>query len=633
VITGFIASTEEGRRTTIGRNGSDFSAAIFASLFKAKCLTIWKDVDGIFTADPKRVRSAFVIETLSYNEALEFAYFGAKVLHPMTVAPLLKHQIPLRIKNSLNPTAEGTYISAVPKSSPYLIKGLTCIDNIALINIEGTGMIGVSGIAARVFQILHQAHISVILISQASSEQSICFAIPSGFADLAIKELTDNLQFEIDRDQIEAIHADRNCAILAVIGDNMVGTTGISGKVFDTLAKANINIRAISQGSSERNISAVIKHEDINRALQTVHAGFYLSPKTISIGLIGPGQIGGTLLNQIEATLDALQVKYQVNLCVRGIMNSKKMLLSHEAVDLALWSESLDKSNVSPNMDEFISHIKANDIPHAVIIDCTANNRISEKYINFIEQGIHVITPNKHANSGDLNYYKKLKNSVQQKKCHYLYEATVCAGLPIINTLQDLIKTGDEVDKVEGVVSGTLSFLFNELAKGRLFSEIIFEAKKLGFTEPDPREDLSGMDVARKFICLAREIGYDISFNDIKLHNLVPETLRSCSVDEFLAKLPEYDNEIADLVKQSKNKQEQLCYMGVIHPDGKIDVDIHSLPDTHAFSRLRGADNMLIFHTRRYHEQPLIIQGPGAGAEVTAAGIFADLLRLVSFIS
>lgn len=633
VVTGFIASTEDGRRTTLGRNGSDFSAAIFARLLKAKSLTIWKDVDGIFTADPKRVRSAFVIDSLSYNEALEFAYFGAKVLHPMTIAPLLKHQIPLRIKNSLNPHAKGTDISAAPSPSIYPIKGLTCIDNITLINIEGTGMIGVSGIAARVFQLLHNVNISVILISQASSEQSICFAVSSQYADLAVKELSDNLQFELDRQQIEAIHVDKTCAILAVVGDNMVGTTGVSGKLFNTLAKANINIHAISQGSSERNISVVIKNREINKALQTVHAGFYLSPKTISIGLIGPGQIGGTLLNQIEASLDALQEKYQVNLCVRGIMNSHNMILSHEAIDLSQWPELLDKSAVKANIDDFVDHIKSNDIPHAVIIDCTANQNIAQYYSDFIEKTIHVITPNKHANSGDLNFYKKLKNIVQAKKCHYLYEATVCAGLPIINTLQDLIKTGDEVNKVEGVVSGTLSFVFNELKKGRLFSEIVLEAKQKGFTEPDPREDLSGMDVARKFVCLAREIGYDVSMKDIQLHNLVPESLRACSVDEFLAKLPEYDKDMTDLMTKASAKKEQLCYAGVIHPNGSIEVDIHSISQQHALSRLNGADNMLIFHTRRYDEQPLVIQGPGAGAEVTAAGIFADLLRLVSFLA
>lgn len=633
VITGFIAATAEGKRTTLGRNGSDFSSAIFASLFQAKCLYIWTDVDGIYTADPQRVRSAFVIEALSYKEALELAYFGAKVLHPMTIAPLLKQEIPLYIKNSFKPDAAGTYISAKPMSTPYFIKGLTSIDNIALINIEGAGMIGVSGIAARVFQILHNACISVILISQASSEHSICFAVALVDADSAEKELSENLQFEIERGQIEAIVADKTCAILAAVGDKMVGQIGISGKLCSTLAKANINIHAISQGSSERNISVVIKNTDMNRALQAVHAGFYLSAKTISVGLIGPGQVGSTLLRQIHEALTSLQAKYQVNLCVRGIMNSRKMLLSHEPIELADWQEQFAKNSITENMQDFSKHILADDVPHAVIIDCTANASISLQYFDFLKSGIHVITPNKHANAGDLQYYKKIKTVAQKKACHYLYEATVCAGLPVINTLQDVIKTGDEVIKIEGVVSGTLSFIFNELANGRAFSEIVIEAKQRGYTEPDPREDLSGKDVARKLVCLAREIGYDVSLDDVKVFDLVPAALKSCSVDEFLEKLVDHDSAMKKSVEQAMIKNERLCYVGAIDPEGKLHVAIDSFPQTHPFARLRGTDNMLIFHTRRYHERPLIIQGPGAGAEVTAAGIFADLLRLVSYLS
>jgi aspartokinase/homoserine dehydrogenase 1 len=632
VITGFIASTLEGKRTTLGRNGSDFSAAIFANLFKAKCLTIWTDVDGIYTADPNRVRSAFAIESLSYNEALELAYFGAKVLHPMTIAPMRECEIPIYIKNSFNPDAKGTYISVSPVKSPYLIKGLTCIDDISLINIEGTGMIGVSGIAARVFQILHQEGISVILISQASSEHSICFAVSNAYTDSALNALTDKLQFEIDKKQIEGIYVDKDCAIMSAVGDEMVGTIGISGKLCDSLAKANINIRAISQGSSERNISIVVKSIDINRSLQAVHASFYLSRKTISIGLIGPGLVGSTLLRQIQNAIAQLKSTYQANLYVRGIMNSKKMLLSHEPIDLTSWEAQLDQCD-SVDSNIFVSHILTDDLPHAVIIDCTANQTIAHQYINFIEKGIHVITPNKHANAGDLDYYKKLKLLTQKRNIHYLYEATVCAGLPVIDTLQDILKTGDHILKIEGVISGTLSYIFNELAKGRVFSEIVMEAKKLGYTEPDPREDLSGMDVARKLVCLAREIGHDVTLDDVKVYDLIPAALKSCNTDEFLEKLPTYDAQMQHVIANANNKKEKLCYVGAIDSNGTMNVAIKSFPESHPFARLNGTDNMLIFHTRRYHENPLIIQGPGAGAEVTAAGIFADLLRLVSFLS
>jgi aspartokinase/homoserine dehydrogenase 1 len=629
VITGFIASSMDGKRTTLGRNGSDFSAAIFAKLFSAKTLVIWTDVDGIFSADPRRVRSAFAIESMSYNEALELAYFGAKVLHPMTIAPALELQIPILIKNTNNPQAKGTEISSAPKKSSHPVCGLSCVDNVALINIEGSGMIGVSGIAARVFQIMHQSNISVILISQASSEHSICFAVNKDQASAAKNALTEYLQFELEHQHIEKIIVDDTCAILAAVGDGMVGAIGVLGKFCDTLAKANVNIHAIAQGSSERNISVVIKSEDANRALQAVHAGFYLSNKTISIGLIGCGQIGETLLQQIHAELAHLKEKYQVNLCVRGIMNSQKMLLQHDPIDLTQWHAALTKTDIASNINDFADHISPVDMPHAVIIDCTANKMISEEYLHFMKRGIHVITPNKHANAGDLQYYKQLKTLTN---CYYLYEATVCAGLPVISTLQDIIKTGDEVLNVSGIVSGTLSFVFSEMARGTSFSSAVFAAKKAGYTEPDPREDLSGMDVARKLICLAREIGYDVSITDVLLEDLVPKELKDCSVEEFMKRLPNYDHQIIEQVKKASAKKEKLYYVANVNHKGKLSVTIESLPETHPFAALKSTDNMLIFTTRRYHTQPLIIQGPGAGAEVTAAGVFADLLRLVSYL-
>ncbi len=633
VITGFIASTLEGRRTILGRNGSDFSAAIFAKLFKASCLTIWTDVDGIYSADPNRVKSAFVIESLSYKEALELAYFGAKILHPMTIAPVLESEIPLYIKNSFNPSAAGTHISSSPKKSPFLIKGLTSIDNVTLINIEGTGMTGVSGIAARVFQILHQAQTSVILISQGSSEHSICFAVSNSDTDAAVKALNENLQFEIEHQHIEGVHVDTSCVIMSAVGDGMVGAVGISGKLCDSLAKANINIRAISQGSSERNISVVMNKGDLNRGLQAVHSGFYLSRETISIGLIGPGLVGSTLLRQIQTTADQLQSHYQVNLYVHGIMNSKRMLLSDDPINLSTWKEQLQQTTTTANINTFADHLLSTDAAHAVIIDCTASDTVSTHYIDFIKKGIHVITPNKHTNAGDLSYYKELKSLVQQKHKYYLYEATVCAGLPVITTLQDILKTGDEIVKIECVVSGTLSYLFNELANGRKFSEIIVDAKQRGYTEPDPREDLSGLDVARKLVCLAREIGCNTTLDDVKLHDLVPAALKTCSMDEFLTKLSNHDEQMQEVVNKAKAKKERLCYVGVIDAKCAINVAIKSFPEDHPFARLQGTDNMMIFHTRRYHEQPLVIQGPGAGAEVSAAGVFADLLRLVSFLS
>jgi aspartokinase/homoserine dehydrogenase 1 len=396
------------------------------------------------------------------------------------------------------------------------------------------------------------------------------------------------------------------------------------------LAKANVNIRAIAQGSSERNISVVIKNTDANRALQAVHAGFYLSNKTISIGLIGCGQVGGTLLQQIHAEIEQLKTRYQVNLCVRGIMNSKKMILKHDPIDLTRWKDDLLQNGIPANQQDFIKHIRSDDMPHAVIIDCTANQSIAEQYIQYMKQGIHVITPNKHANAGNLNYYKQLKSMINT---HYLYEATVCAGLPVITTLQDIIKTGDEIHTVSGVISGTLSFVFSELAQGKSFSAAVKAAKTAGYTEPDPREDLSGMDVARKLVCLGREMGLDVSLTDVALSDLVPASLKSCSVDEFLKKLSDYDDEMAEKIAAAAKENHKLHYVAAVNKEGKLSVSIESLPSTHPFSALKATDNMIVFTTHRYNKQPLIIQGPGAGAEVTAAGIFADLLRLVSYLS
>lgn len=632
VITGFISSTPEGKRTTLGRNGSDFSGAIFARLLQAVELIIWTDVDGIYSAHPAKVKSAFCIEHLSYKEALELAYFGASVLHPMTIAPVQHADIPLYIKDSYNPTAPGTLITNESRSSKHIIKGLTYVDDIALINIEGAGMAGVSGIAARIFHIMQGCNVSVILISQASSEQSLCFAIAKASVKVALDALNQALRFEIDARQINKITADTECAILAAVGDGMIGNPGVAGKFFDTLAKASINIRAIAQGSSERNISVVIERKDISKALQAAHSGFYLSDRVISVGLIGPGGIGATLLDQINGAREKIKERYSVDIQVRGIMNSNTMLLSDNALS-GDWRTEVANSTTVTNLTEFKEFLRSEDIPHSVIIDCTASTALAKEYINFFNDGFNVITPNKHANSGDISYYQQIKQAANRIGVHYLYEATVCAGLPVITTLQDLIKTGDEIVTIEGVVSGTLSYIFNELSTGRVFSEIVKEARKLGYTEPDPREDLSGKDVARKLVCLSREIGNNISLDDINVTNLVPEALRNCSTDEFLERLHEFDAPIMDMAAKAHAKNEKLCYVGKINADGSVSVAIQSVSLAHPLAGLKATANILVFQTKRYDaEHPMIIQGPGAGAEVTAAGVFADLLRLTSYL-
>lgn len=633
VITGFLACNADAKQVTLGRNCSDFSASIFAKLFNAKQLIIWKDTDGVFSADPTRVRSAFPIEHLSYESALELAYFGAAVIHPKTIAPAMEENIPIYIKNTQNPEAKGTVIAAGVPASALPVQGITSISNIALISIEGTGLIGVCGTAKRVFSALEQAEISVILISQASSEHSICFAVESKAAEQAVTVLTDAFEFEIAQHFVERITADKHCAILAVVGDNMVGSVGVAGRLASTLAKANINIKAIAQGSSERNISMVIAQDDINKALRAVHSGFYLSDKTLSIGIIGPGIVGSALINQIAAALNRLQQQHQVRLQVRGICNSKKMILSDSVLDLNHWESQLKASQLNIDLTTFVDHVIADDIPHAVIIDCSANQGIADCYIDFVKKGAHVITPNKRAGSGDYQYYQELKKTLAEKHRHYLYETTVCAGLPVMTTLHDIIQTGDEVLQIEGVVSGTISYIFNQLAKGLPFSQIIKEAKTQGYTEPDPRDDLAGTDVARKVVILARELGHAVSLEDVHIENLVPEKLRACSVEAFMSQLENYDAEIAASIQSKIKPGESAAYVGCITQEGRVDVGIKSYPKTHPFAQLKGTDNILIFKTRRYFEQPLVIQGPGAGAEVTAAGVFADLLRLESYIA
>ncbi len=631
VITGFIAADLDGKRTTLGRNGSDFSAAIFANFFNAPSLTIWTDVDGVYSADPKLVKAAFVIENLSYQEALELAYFGSKVLHPMTIAPAAAKKIPINIKNSFRPSAQGTFIANATNSSSYLIKGISCLTDIALINIEGTGILSVSGMTARVCDQLNRHDIRVIFIAQASSEHSLCLAIPKPLAAKTLQLLSEYLHPERTHQHIANIWVDEEVALLAVVGDNMVGTPGIASKLCTALSNINVSIRAITQGASERNISVVVKSIDVHRAVQAIHAGFYLSRKTLSIGLIGPGNVGKDLLSQLHQALPTLLREHHIQIEVRAILNSQHMLLFDAPIPLHAWEELFQKQAVPANRDDFINHVANSYTPNVAILDCTANQDVAMQYAAIMEKGIHLITPNKHANAGDFQYYQTLKN-LSRHHAHYFYEATVCAGLPVISTLQDLIKTGDTVHSIIGVVSGTLSYIFNEMGKGRAFSEVVLEAQKCGFTEPDPREDLSGMDVARKLVCLARELGHSVTLSDVKVHDLVPPALKSCSFEQFLSELPQYDHLLEEPLSKARVHNQCLHYVGIIHQDGRLTIDMQLFASTHPFARLEGTDNMIIFKTERYDVRPMIIQGPGAGAAVTAAGIFSDLLRLVSVL-
>ncbi len=631
VITGFIASDEDGLQTTLGRNGSDYSAAIFAALSKAGELTIWSDVDGVMSADPNRVPEARVIERMTYNEAMELAYFGASVIHPQTLGPVIDADIPLIIRNSFNAAHPGTRIANQSDSSES-IKGITAIGGMALVNLEGAGMIGVPGTADRMFSALKDAGVSVTLISQASSEHSICIAVPQEVAERATRVIKDAFAVELTTGQIQSVDRTDAQSIVAVVGDDMKGMPGIASRFFSTLARSGINVRAIAQGSSERNISAVVDSANATRALRAAHSGFYLSSKTISIGLIGPGTVGATLLRQIERRAELLARKFNLELRVRAIARSSSMLLSDREIDLGRWREEFDAAAIAIDFEAFEECVNPDHLPHAVIIDCTANAEVAARYAGWLERGIHVITPNKRACSGPFDDYRKLQRLAAAENAHFFYETTVGAALPIISTLRDLVDTGDDIYSVQGIFSGTLAYLFNVYDGTVPFSEIVRQAKESGYTEPDPRDDLSGMDVARKLVILARELGLDTALGDFPVANLVPEALRDVSVDEFLASLGDYDADMQKLYESAQAEGKRLRYIGKLDADGGVAVGLESVDENHAFANINLTDNIVQFETARYSDNPLYVQGPGAGPEVTAGGVFSELLRLARFL-
>jgi aspartokinase/homoserine dehydrogenase 1 len=631
IITGFIASDRRGVQTTLGRNGSDFSGSIFGSLLDASEIQIWTDVDGVLSADPRRVPDAKVIDALSYNEAMELAYFGAKVIHPQTMAPAVGRGIPIWIRNTFAPEKPGSLICAKPDSK-LPVKGITSIENIAMVNVEGAGMIGVPGTAHRLFGALREEGISVILISQGSSEHSICCAIPGVEAERAARVVAAAFDREIKEGQIQSIQVDKDLAILAVVGDGMAGLPGVSGQVFNALGSAAVNVHAIAQGASERNISVVVDQKDATRALRAVHAGFYLSPHTISIGIIGPGSVGRVLLEQIAAESKRLRDEFKLDLRLRGIMASKKMLLAEQGIAVEGWKAALDASPIAADIGKFVEHLHVDHLPHTVIIDCTADDSVAKHYAEWLKAGIHVVTPNKKANSGPLAYYDSLKEARRHGGSSYLYEATVGAGLPVIQTLRDLRETGDKITSVEGILSGTLAYLFNVYDGKTPFSEIVKDAKAKGYTEPDPRDDLSGTDFVRKVIILGREMGLKLEMKDVQVESLIPAGLEKGTIDDFLNGLSKYDGDMKKRFDAAASRGKVLRYVGRLTADGKATVGVSELDKSHAFANIALTDNVVRYATARYNSNPLIVQGPGAGPAVTAAGVFADLLRVCSYL-
>lgn len=642
VATGFIASTPQNIPTTLKRDGSDFSAAIMGALFRARQVTIWTDVDGVYSADPRKVAEAVILNQLSYQEAWEMSYFGANVLHPRTIIPVMQYGIPIVIRNIFNLSAPGTMICrpSVDENegnqrleSP--VKGFATIDNVALINVEGTGMAGVPGTASAIFSAVKDVGANVIMISQASSEHSVCFAVPEKEVEAVAEALQSRFRQALDAGRLSQVAVVPNCSILATVGQRMASTPGVSASLFSALAKANINIRAIAQGCSEYNITVVVKREDCIRALKAVHSRFYLSRTTIAMGIIGPGLIGGTLLDQLRDQAAVLKEDFNIDLRVMGITGSRTMLLSDSGIDLSRWRELIKEKGEVGDMHKFVNHVHGNHfIPNTALVDCTADSNVASHYHEWLRKGIHVITPNKKANSGPLDQYLKLRALQRQSYTHYFYEATVGAGLPIISTLRGLLETGDKILRIEGIFSGTLSYIFNNFKGTRRFSEVVMEAKQAGYTEPDPRDDLSGTDVARKVIILARESGLKLELADTPVQSLVPEPLRAtASADEFMQQLPQYDEDLAKQLQDAEDAGEVLRYVGVVDVLNKKGlVELRRYKNDHPFAQLSGSDNIIAFTTARYKNQPLIVRGPGAGAQVTAGGIFSDVLRLASYL-
>ncbi|MGD1822254.1 MAG: bifunctional aspartate kinase/homoserine dehydrogenase I [Pleomorphochaeta sp.] len=623
--------------SSIHKIKESFNAEIFASKmavkFETKNLVFWNSKSLLTTANESEVPSATVIRNLCYSEATELSFFGSSLINSKAIVYAISKGINVRLRCWKNFEDEGTLINNEEKSkNGQSVKGFSIVHNVALINIEGAGLSGRIGFSSKVFDALKSAGVSVILYSQASSEYSISLAVLENQADSAIEAISINFNEELREDIINSIDCVTNLAVIAAVGNNMAGKKGVAGKFFSSLGKANVNVKAIAQGASERNISAVIESSDSKRALRALHAAFFLSKQALSIGLIGPGNIGGTLLDQIAKESDFLYEKFGIDLRIRGIASSKKMLINEDGIDLSSWREHFKNNSIDLDMNEFAKHVGATYFPHRAIVDCSSSSELASKYIEWMHNGMHIVTPNKKAGTANLEYYKELFDTCLTTGRRFYYETTVGAGLPVIKTVKDLVQTGDKVKSIEGIVSGTLAWLFNNYDGSTAFSKLVKDAKEMGYTEPDPRDDLSGMDVARKTVILARELGYDVEVGDMPIESLVPQDLAQLPVSEFMDKLEQLDKPIFDKFEQAKKENKRLCYVGSVDEKGKCSVKLQGYPMTHPFSQASGTDNVICFTTERYSTQPLVIKGPGAGREVTAAGVFSDILRLAAYL-
>ena len=628
VMPGFIASTTDNIPTTLGRGGSDYTAAIIAAALNATDLEIWTDVNGMFTANPKIVKQAQPIATISYQEAMELSHFGAKVLYPPTIQPVLRKNIPILIKNTFEPEAVGTYISNDVVSQTNPVKGISHIDNIALLTLEGPGMVGVSGSSKRLFEVLSHENINVIFITQASSEHSICIGILNSDAELAEIAINKAFEIEIAQNKIDPCIVENNLCIIALVGENMKNHQGLSGRMFSTLGKNNVNIRAIAQGASERNISAVINERDVKKALNTLHENFFEeNTKQLNLFVMGVGNVGEKFIEQIHQQKKFLKENLKINLRVVALSNSRKMHFDEDGISLKDWQTVLNNGETA-NQELFIAKVKELNLRNSIFVDITANESVSKTYEQYLKQSVGVVTCNKIACSSAYDNYKNLKNLSRQYNAPFLFETNVGAGLPIIDTVKNLIASGDKVNKIQAVLSGSLNFIFNNFDENNSFHDVVKEAGVQGFTEPDPKIDLSGIDVARKILILIRESGYQMDIEAIANESFMPaECLETTSNEAFFASLQKHAAHFDALYNEAKIKESRLKYVAQFE-NGKASVGLQFIPKDHPFYNLEGKDNIVLFYTDRYVDQPLLIKGAGAGAAVTASGIFADVIRI-----